>query len=187
MARYRIASVLALVALSAGPTLAQTELQTIWNCREKDGRTLVTSLKEDTAGKECRIVQQTRVTVVPATQIQSAPAAPAKPTAKDGPPPATKEASAVRAPSPAGFPRETPNDRTKGKEKQRQMIEGELSQEEQLLAQAKRELAEQESIRGGDERNYAKVLERLQKYRDNVEVHEKNIEALKRELANLYR
>ena len=62
-----------------------------------------------------------------------------------------------------------------------------MSQEEQLLAQAKRELAQQEATRSGDERNYAKVLERLQKYRDNVEVHEKNIEALKRELANLYR
>ena len=85
------------------------------------------------------------------------------------------------------FPKETPTDRLKGREKQRAILEGELSQEEQLLAQAKRELAQQESTRSGDERNYAKVLERLQKYRDNVEVHEKNVEALKRELSNLYR
>jgi hypothetical protein len=182
MTRYGLAGLLTVAAVSAGPVLAQSDIQTIWNCRDKDGRTLVTSLKEDTAGKECRIVQQTRVTVVPATQIQ-APSA--KPTAKDAP--VTKEATAARTPSPASFPKETTGDRTKGREKQRQMIEGELSQEEQLLSQAKRELAEQESIRGGDERNYARVLERLQKYRDNVEVHEKNIEALKRELANLYR
>ena len=45
----------------------------------------------------------------------------------------------------------------------------------------------QESVRYGDERNYAKVLERLQKYKDAVEVHEKNVESLRRELTNLYR
>jgi hypothetical protein len=183
MLRLGLAGLLAVTAVSAGPALAQSDQQTIWNCRDKDGRTLVTSLKEDTSGKECRIVQQTRVTIVPAAQIPAA--VPGKPTAKDAP--ATKEATAARTPSPAGFPKETTGDRTKGREKQRQMIEGELSQEQQLLSSAKRELAEQESIRGGDERNYARVLERLQKYRDNVEVHEKNIEALKRELANLYR
>ena len=37
----------------------------------------------------------------------------------------------------------------------------------------------------GDERNYAKVLERLQPYKDNVDLHQKNIEALKRELGNI--
>ena len=39
----------------------------------------------------------------------------------------------------------------------------------------------------GDEKNYARVLERLQPFRDNVELHTKNIEALRRELANLDR
>jgi hypothetical protein len=174
MLRFAVAAFLTGTALAAGPALGQSDVQTIWNCKDKDGRVLVTSLKEDTAGKECRIIQQTRVTVVPATQL-TGPAA-TKPTAKAAP-----------VPSPAGFPRETVNDRSKGKEKQRQLLEGELTQEEQLLASAKRELATQEATRSGDERNYAKVLERLQKYRDNVEVHEKNIQALKRELASLSR
>ncbi len=175
MPKFALAAFLTGTALAAGPALGQSDVQTIWNCKEKDGRVLVTSLKEDTAGKECRIIQQTRVTVVPATQL-TGPAATPKPTAK-----------AVPTPSPAGFPKETVNDRSKGKERQRQLLEGELSQEEQLLAAARRELATQEATRSGDERNYAKVLERLQKYRDNVEVHEKNIEALKRELASLSR
>lgn len=165
-------------ALSAGTALAQTELQTMWNCKDRDGKPLLTNQKEDTVGKECRIVQQQRVTVVPATKVTGAPPAGSA---------AAPKPSAKAVPSPAGFPKETANDRTKGKEKQRQVLEGELSQEEQLLAAAKRELATQEATRSGDERNYAKVLERLQKYRDNVEVHEKNIEALKRELANLSR
>ena len=54
-----------------------------------------------------------------------------------------------------------------------------------MLSKAKAELVEQESIRNGDERNYAKVLERLQKYKDNVQLHEKNAEELRKELAKL--
>ena len=65
-----------------------------------------------------------------------------------------------------------------------------LEQNKQMIAElgkAKKELTEQEGIRTGDEKNYARVLERLQKFRDNVVVHEKNVEALKRELLNLNR
>lgn len=173
MLRLRPAVPLVL-ALGTAVALAQ---ETTWNCRDRDGRVLLTNQKEDTVGKDCRVVQQSRVSVVPA---QQAPAKPAAPAAGGKPP-------AAATPSPAGFPRETPSDRLKGRERQRALLEGELAQEERLLAQAKQELSQQESVRTGDERNYAKVLERLQKYRDNVEVHEKNVEALKRELSNLYR
>jgi hypothetical protein len=157
----RIGALLALTLglVAAGPALAQVE--TIWSCKDKNGRTHVTNLKEDTVGKECRIVQQQRVTVVPA----------AKPGAK----------------SPAGFPRETASDRASSKAKQRDTIERELGQEDSMLADAKKKLAEQEAVRSGDEKNYARVLERLKPYQDTVEVHEKNVEALKRELGNLSR
>ena len=56
-----------------------------------------------------------------------------------------------------------------------------------MLSDSRKKLAEQEAIRGGDEKNYARVLERLKPYQDTVEVHEKNVEALKRELGNLSR
>jgi hypothetical protein len=153
-------------ALCAAPALAQPQEVTIWSCRDKAGRTHVTNLREDTAGKDCRVVQQSRVQVVPA------PSRPAKPAAR---------------PAPGSFPREDSQSRATAKERQREILEGELSREETLLAQARKELEEQESVRYGDERNYAKVLERLQKYKDAVEVHEKNIESLRRELTNLYR
>lgn len=159
------ASLVLLAAFLAGPSHAQQSVeQTIWSCKDKTGKTLLTSLKEDTLDKECKIVQQQRVTVVPA---------PAK--------------SGAKAASPANFPKESANDRASAREKQRQTLEGELAQEQSLLKEAQRKLAEQEAIRSGDEKNYAKVLERLRPYRDAVEVHTKNIEALKRELANLYR
>jgi hypothetical protein len=66
----------------------------------------------------------------------------------------------------------------------REILEKELAAEQELLARARQELVEQEATRSGDERNYARVLERLQPYKDNVDLHEKNVEALRRELGN---
>jgi len=83
-----------------------------------------------------------------------------------------------------GFPKESAADRANAKGKQREILEQELANEEANLAKAKEALAEQESVRTGDERNYARVLERLQPFKDRVDTHEKNVEALKRELAN---
>jgi hypothetical protein len=153
------------LSLAAGAAQAQQEV-TIWSCKDKEGRTSVTNLREDTAGKTCRVVQQSRVQVVPATTPGAKPGAKAPPTS---------------------FPKEDANARASAKARQREILEGELSQEEALLAKARKELNEQEAVRYGDERNYARVLERLQKYKDAVDLHEKNVESLKRELANLNR
>ncbi len=164
MQRIGALLVLMLSVLAVGPASAQTEVQTTWNCKDATGRTTLTNVKAETIGKDCKIVTQERVTIVPA---------PAKPGAK--------------SPSPAGFPKESASDRVASKAKQRDTIAKELNQEESMLADAKKKLAEQESIRSGNESNYAKVLERLKPYQDTVEVHEKNVEALKRELTNLSR
>lgn len=151
--------------LSVAPALAQAQGSqeiTIWSCRDKEGRTYVTNLREDTNGKDCRVVQQTRVQVVPA------------------PKPAPKT-------PPGAFPKEDAQQRASAKDRQREILEGELKKEQALLEDSRKELAEQESVRYGDEHNYARVLERLQKYKDAVELHQKNIESLNRELTNLYR
>lgn len=158
----RISAFAALVlGLSAGSLAAQ--VTEIFKCVDDKGRPLYTSDRRDTAGKKCDVVSR-EVNVVPA---------PPKPGAK--------------APPTPGFPREDAAARASTKDRQRQILERELTQEQDLLARAQKELGEQESVRTGDEKNYARVLERLQKYKDNVEVHEKNVEALKRELINLNR
>jgi chromosome segregation ATPase len=67
----------------------------------------------------------------------------------------------------------------------RKILESELQNEQQLLADAQQKLTEQESIRNGDERNYARVQDRLKPYQDAVEQHTKNIAQLRDELGRL--
>lgn len=167
MTKHARARSLVAVGLLAGTTLvlaqAGTELQTIWRCMDSNGKTHVTNVKEETAGKECKVIQTQRVTVVPVPA--SAPRTAAK--------------------SPAGFPKESSSERANARDRQKATLEAEMASEEALLVKAKAELTEQEAIRHGDERNYAKVLERLQKYKDNVQLHEKNVAELRKELGKL--
>ena len=148
-------------ALCAVTVHAQTVTE-IWRCIDNDGRRHYTNSKKETAGMKCELVT---------SQINVAP-----PLTK--PPP--------RASS-SNFPRETARDSQTARERQREILQKELASEETALARARQALAEQEGQRSGDERNYARVLERLQPLKDSVENHEKNIAALKRELANLNR
>ena len=83
------------------------------------------------------------------------------------------------------FPRETPSQAAAAKGRQREILEKELTSEQTALAKAKQDLVAQEGVRMGNEANYARVEERLRPFKDNIETHEKNIEALRRELSNL--
>ena len=66
-----------------------------------------------------------------------------------------------------------------------QILENELAQEMTQLEEAKKALAEGEATRLGSERNYQRYLDRVQKLKDAVAEHQKNIDALKEELAGL--
>ncbi len=86
---------------------------------------------------------------------------------------------------PGSFPKvdaETQKNRDKVR---RQILENELTQEMNQLEDAKKALAEGESVRLGGERNYQKYLDRIQPLKDAVAEHQKNIDALKEELAGL--
>jgi hypothetical protein len=146
----------------------QGQITEIYKCMDAAGRPLYTSDKKETTGKKCELVSS-HVNVAPV------------------PPPAPAAGKSPAAKSPGSFPKESPEARASAKERQREILEKELSTEQGLLAQAKKELSQQESQRSGEEKNFARVLERLQPYKDKIEVHEKNIQALRRELANLNR
>lgn len=157
----KLVRALILVGLGA-PWAAQAQVTEIYKCVEPNGRPLYTSDKRETAGKKCELVSREINVVNP-------------------PPPKTLQTR------PGGFPKESPSQRANARERQREVLQKELAIEEQDLQKARQELAEQETIRTGDERNYARVQERLQKYKDVIDTHEKNIAALRRELGNLGR
>lgn len=92
---------------------------------------------------------------------------------------------AAANPTPVDFPKVS-GDAQKARDNDRRTILGqELAAEQKSLEQAKKDLADQEAIRLGDEKNYQKVLDRLQPYKDRVAQHERNIQAINRELSNL--
>jgi hypothetical protein len=155
----------AIVVLGSGlAASAHAQVTEIYKCLDASGRPLYTSDKRDTAGKKCELVSR-EVNVMPSQGGSAA-------------------ARGAEGPS---FPRESAGQRANAKDRQREILQQELASEQQALARAREELAQAENTRSGDERNYAKVLERLQPLKESVEIHEKNIQALQRELGNLNR
>ena len=69
-------------------------------------------------------------------------------------------------------------------ESRRKILENELESEQRLLSDAKQKLTEQQGQRRGDERNYARVEDRLKPFQETVDLHLKNIEQLQHELGN---
>jgi hypothetical protein len=69
--------------------------------------------------------------------------------------------------------------------RQRQAIEAELQGEALVLARARKELSEQEVLVAAVDRSTVGNEMRLQRYRDNVRMHERNVEDLRRELDKL--
>ena len=164
-----LAAAVALPVRAQQPPPAQQPPATeIFKCRGPDGHWTYTNDRREGEKMKCEVVTR---------QVNVAPAPP---------PPARPSPSAGRG-RPADFPKETASERSNARERQREILEQELTTEQAALAKAKQDLAAQEAVRSGDERNYARVEERLQPYKDTVETHEKNVEALRRELTNLYR
>ena len=150
----------ATLALLVTP-LALGQQSTVWRCFV-DGRSQYTNIKKETIGRECTVVSR-EVSVV-----------------HSGPAPLAKQDA-----RPADFPRVDPETQRRRDETRRKILENELQAEQKSLADAKVKLAEQESIRNGDERNYQKVVDRLMPYQETVDRHERNVMALQKELTRL--
>jgi hypothetical protein len=89
------------------------------------------------------------------------------------------------AQTPAGFPRVDRETQANRDNDRRRILENELANEQKALDDAKRELAAQESQRLGDERNYQRVLDRLEPYKKKVKQHQDNVDAIRREMASV--
>jgi hypothetical protein len=162
----------ACIALTvAGGAYAQSQAGTgtVWRCIEQDGKAHYTNIKKETDGKQCAIVtREVSVVSAPPGQVQPQP-----------------QRSAAATPTPPNFPRVDKDTQRSRDDGRRKILEDELSTEEKGLSDARAKLAEQEQVRNGDEKNYQRVLDRLKPYQDAVDRHERNVSALKRELAAL--
>ncbi len=131
----------------------------VYKCVDEDGHVTYTNTKPSPKAKCIALSRDQRVSTVPGR--------------------------ATNTPSPAGFPKVDGDVQKARDNDRRRILEQELAAEQKNLDQSKKELAEQEAVRTGDERNYQRVIERLQPHKDKVALHERNLEALKREIGNL--
>jgi hypothetical protein len=130
----------------------------IYECVDPNGSRRFTNIKAEAKG--CKVLDIGPINTVPAP----------RPSAK--------------LPAPSNFPAVDASTQRARDTDRRRILEQELANEQKLLATAQRELAEQQSIRPGEEPN-ERVLDRLEPYKKKVRVHENNVESLRRELANL--
>ncbi|NRR33085.1 DUF4124 domain-containing protein [Oxalobacteraceae bacterium] len=105
------------------------------------------------------------------------------------PPAARKQAGPPRAApavsTPADFPRVDNAEQRARDNDRRAILADELKSEQQKLGELRKEFNNGEPERRGDERNYAKYQERVAQLKDSIGRSEKNVEALKREIANI--
>ena len=152
-----LVSILLLAALS---TALHAE---IYECVDESGNRRFTNIKADARG--CKELHVAPINSVPA---------PAKP--------APKPAAST---TPGGFPKVDARTQQQRDIDRRKILEQELANEQKLLEQAKKELAEQEAVRSGSERNYQRVLDRLEPFQKRVKLHEDNTANLRKELSAL--
>jgi len=135
----------------------------IWECTDALGNKRFTNIKSEARG--CKLLNMPPLTTVPGPKTQ--PQRPAR----------------ASTPAPGNFPKVDANLQRERDADRRRILEQELANEEMLLQKARQELEAQESVRLGSERNYQRVLDRLEPYKKKVKLHEDNVANLRRELS----
>jgi len=87
--------------------------------------------------------------------------------------------------TPANYPRVDGDTQRSRDGDRRRILEDELRAEEDRVARLREEFNNGEPERRGDERNYARYQERVQRMQEDIQRGENNIIALRREIASL--
>ena len=178
-----------LILTSLGMASLPTWADVMYQCVDESGHKSFSNIRSAAKGAKC-------------TAMDLGPAVTTVPAAKAG--------SAARAPTPASFPKVDGAAQKSRDTDRRRILEGELAAEQRNLEQARKELASQEesilpeerfgpqqrcvagkdgkqscATIGGSGVNGAKVQERVQPHKDKVALHERNVEAIQKELAKL--
>lgn len=164
----RLARALPLLAAGlAMHALAQAQT-TVYKCVDERSRVEFT----DTAKRGCKPLDLPGFIAAPSQR--SAP-----------PPPRAANAPSLGSPAQASFPRVSNAEQRARDDDRRGILNEELRAEEKKLLDLRRGFNNGEPERQGNEKNYAKYQERVAQMRDDIARSERNIEALKREIANI--
>lgn len=130
---------------------------TLYKCTDAEGRTTYTNNKG--TAKTCLVLSRDQ-------PVSSFSAPKAKP----------------NTPTPGDFPKVGAGEQKTRDGDRRAILDQELVTEQKSLDDAKKTLVQQEAAAPGGQ---AKAPERLKPYQDTVQLHERNVEALKKEISNL--
>ncbi|MES2758890.1 MAG: DUF4124 domain-containing protein [Pseudomonadota bacterium] len=160
------AGALAVAALLVG---GAAHGQVMYKCVDDTGHVLYT----DTLKANCKALD------LPSSGSTAPIAAPARRAA--GP----ARSTAAPAVTPVDFPRVSAYQQKTRDDDRREILNDELRSEEKKLAEMRREFNNGEPERQGNEKNFVKYQERVAQMRDGIGRAEKNVDALKREIANI--
>jgi hypothetical protein len=132
-----------------------------------------------TAGKDknCKKIDLPQITTIPAPKIPAAQAGAGRPASS-----ATQTAAKS---SPSDFPKVDASTQKARDTDRRRIIEDELKKEEGKLSELKKDYNGGEPERQGDERNFQKYLDRVQKMKEDIARGESNVAALRKELGSV--
>lgn len=136
----------------------------IWRCESSDGVVEYSNSKPGRDRKDCRPVDLPNLTTIPA------------------PPPAP-----ARAQPRPDFPKVDSSTQRARDEERRQILERELRKEEERLAALETEYKGGEPDRLGNERNYQKYLDRVERLKVDITRAEANVASIRREIDALPR
>jgi len=139
----------------------------IFLCVDEDGRKTFTNTGTT---KGCKRQDVGPVTTVPAPRV---------------PPRSVAANNAEQRATPANYPRVDGETQRSRDGDRRRILEDELRAEEDRVAHLREEFNNGEPERRGDERNYARYQERVQRMQEDIQRGESNVVALRREIASL--
>ena len=165
-----------LTAMLVMPWLGHAEAE-IYRCELGNG--VVEYNNTLTAGKDknCKKIDLPQITTIPAAKVPTPQAG----GVRAGSPTQT----AAKSPSPGDFPKVDASTQKARDTDRRRIIEEELRKEETKLSELKKDYNGGEPERQGDERNFQKYLDRVQKMKDDIARGESNVAALKKELGSV--
>lgn len=149
--------------LASVAAVIPAQAQQVYKCQEDDHITYTNVVKP--GSKNCQPVILEPETVFPAT-------------------PRGGSRSASKNPTPSDFPKVSSTEQTGRDSDRRVVLTQELESEQKALGEARKELDAQRALQQGNAQD-PKTLDRLQPYTERVAQHERNIQALNKEISNL--